>query len=204
MSTPSENSIVILLKKFEKVSLKEMDKCLFMRRKDAKYLMSVNNLIPLLEDMAGKFSVLEISGIIMQVYETCYYDSEGFEMYHFHHNDRFPRLKVRKRSYVGSGLSFLEIKSKNNRRETEKIRMKSHPGYGKLEEGEKDFIELNTPFSAEALKPAMITSFKRITFVNNNFTERVTIDLGVKFRCPGANREKEFPRIAIVEVKYDV
>ena len=53
------------------------------------------------------------------------------------------------------------------------------------------------------LSPALSTRFVRITLVNGDLTERLTIDLDLHYRDMRSGRESTIERLAIVELKQD-
>ena len=64
----------------------------------------------------------------------------------------------------------------------------------------KQFIEKATKKDWE-LKPALHNYFQRFTLVNTRRSERVTIDLGLKYKTDSAT--KQFKNVVIVEVKQE-
>ena len=112
---------------------------------------------------------------------------------------RFPRFKVRERHYSQNGLKFFEVKKKNNTRRTTKRRIarskSSHEASG--------WIPKQTPFCADDLSPVLTNLFERITLINNDQTERVTLDFNLQFRTPSGSATSVYDRVAIVELKQD-
>ena len=78
----------------------------------------------------------------IQDYRSLYYDTVDRQFFLDHHNERVNRYKVRFREYVNSGLSFLEVKCKNNKKKTIKNRIQvdaiSSDG---LSEEQKQYID---------------------------------------------------------------
>ena len=71
----------------------------------------------------GHIQVKALSdGKLIHDYKSLYYDTEDWKFYLDHHNGRVNRNKIRFREYVGSKLTFLEIKLKNNKGKTIKKR----------------------------------------------------------------------------------
>jgi hypothetical protein len=122
-------------------------------------------------------------------------------MYLAHHNGKLNRFKVRFRKYVISKLCFLEIKYKLKGIRTVKYRtMVPEPEY-MLSPESIEYIERYTPFKGSLLKPQIHTDFTRITLVNKQLTERVTIDLDLCFRQNG--NPFTMGNVAIIELKRD-
>ena len=110
------------LERFRSIGLDEMDGIRLMNRVDTKFVTTDAMLEEILLRAESEYRVLEIDGIRMSAYDTLYYDTADLEMYMAHHNRRLRRYKVRTRTYLNSGESFLEIKRKNNRGRTKKKR----------------------------------------------------------------------------------
>ena len=113
-----------IISDFEHISLAQMDGVKLMNRTDTKYTFSYSKLNLLLKKMQPFYKILEINNQLIHSYKSLYYDTEDRKFYLDHHNNRVNRNKVRFREYVGSNLTFLEIKLKNNKGRTIKKRMK--------------------------------------------------------------------------------
>jgi hypothetical protein len=68
---------------------------------------------------------------------------------------------------------------------------------------EKIFLDENSQFDPQDLKPALANDFKRITLVNNKKTERVTIDLDLSFHNYISGETKALEEMMIIELKQD-
>jgi len=183
------------------IELSEMDKVSLMNRKDTKYWFHKDLLTKLFDAVKDDYYVLEIDGETQMPYKTEYYDTPLNQMYVAHHNGKLNRCKVRKRSYLINGKSFLEIKFKNNKNRTIKKRMSVPINQNKFDAREDAFIRKFTPYSADELYPSLTNEFKRITLVNKNFKERCTIDIGLFFE--NDTTQKIVSDLVIVEIKSD-
>ena len=134
-------------------------------------------------------------------YYNTYYDTLDNQMYLCHHNGKLNRYKIRVRKYNQTGVSYLEIKYKNNKGRTIKDRIKRSDFDASFNEYESNFIGEFSPFSSEHLYPKIINSFERVTLVNHGFTERVTIDFAPGFK--NSNGEIILENLVIVEVKQE-
>ncbi len=188
-------------KHFETIKLKEMDEVKLMNRMDHKYWFHIDFLAGLLHTVGDDYFVLEIDGKSQLPYSTTYFDTQQNKMFVAHHNGKLNRYKIRRRSYVSSGISFLEIKFKNNKGRTMKKRISSDIHSTNFNEKESDFIKSSSPYSSGDLSLSLINSFSRITLVNRNLKERCTIDLNLAYEY----REKKISLsdLVIVEVKTD-
>ncbi|MBR1538872.1 MAG: VTC domain-containing protein, partial [Bacteroidales bacterium] len=119
---------------------------------------------------------------------------------------RLVRQKVRTRSYVSSGLSFLEIKRKNNKGRTSKKRIGipiSELEDFSADEAACDYLSRKSWFTAEELSPVLETLFSRITLVNPAKTERLTIDTCLQFNNMRTGRAASLRNAVIIELKQD-
>ncbi len=192
-----------ILTGFEGISLEELDRASLMRRKDNKYLFSAGHLTSVLPRVRDDYRILDINGYRAQHYHTCYFDTEGREMYHKHHRGMANRHKVRIRKYGASDLHFLEIKRKDAKGVTTKKRVKTEGMDHGLLLKEEDFLLSFSPYAGEGILPVMENKFFRITLVNHARTERVTLDFDLNFLSRNTGEELFLPGIAIAEIKYE-
>ena len=139
-------------------------------------------------------------------YNSVYYDTPGLQMFLDHHNKRLTRQKVRTRVYVNSGDTYLEIKRKNNHGRTKKKRT-SIPA-DELMDFAQDaaataYLAKHSAYTAGELSPALSTSFTRITLVNLEQTERLTIDTELRFENFRTGRRSTLKDAVIIELKQD-
>jgi hypothetical protein len=201
MNTGSE--IDPILSGYEAISLEEVNRASLMRRKDNKYLFNVRHLSPLLSLVKNDYRVLDIDGHRAQDYHTRYFDTDGREMYHKHHRGLANRHKVRIRRYGASDLHFLEVKRKNAKGVTTKKRVRTDGMDHTLLLKEEKFLLSCSPYVGEGMAPAMENKFQRVTLVNHQQTERVTLDFDLRFSSRQTTDELFLPGIAIAEIKYE-
>ena len=185
---------------FLPISLDEMDDVKLMSRTDTKFAFKASKLTFLLQKILPFYKVLNIDGKIIHDYKSLYYDTEDRKFYIDHHNSRVNRNKVRFREYVGSGLTFLEIKRKNNKGKTIKKRMKVKEISNELSQEQKDYVErvIGKPIEVSAKQ---WINFSRITFVHKIQKERLTMDINLTFE--NANDKGDLREIVIAEVKQE-
>ncbi len=191
---------------FPRITLAEMKSVKLMNRTDTKFVAPRCALAEILRQALSKEYSVQYTDAVLNSYSTIYYDTEELEMYTQHHNRKLTRQKVRSRTYIESALSFLEIKNKNNRGRTKKIRITvPDTDTEKIKQNAEavDFIEKNTKYLFNGLKPALITEFSRITLVNKEKTERITVDLNVNFFCFDHSSRSNLNDIIIIELKQD-
>ena len=154
----------------------------------------------MLNTLPSSIKILTIDGLNQFEYSSEYLDTENLDLYLSHHNQRKNRMKIRIRHYMDTGSKFLEIKKKNNRGTTSKIRhhINGHE--------EKDFIDEHlkelTSKLDEELSKKLFTQFKRITLVNEDKTERLTIDRELSFVSVDG-QTAEYNNLVIFELKQE-
>ncbi|MFT3739768.1 MAG: polyphosphate polymerase domain-containing protein [Breznakibacter sp.] len=191
-----------LVGEFGPVSLAEMDEVEFMNRTDTKFLMSSIRLPELLRQALKHYRILEIEGMRNFRYRTVYFDTKDFFLYEKHMKGKMNRYKIRHRMYEATGVSFLEIKLKNNKNRTIKWRIKNRLNNGLLDENGLAFLAKNIDIDPKELLPMVENHFNRVTLVSNQFKERVTIDFNLGFNSP-QGIQCSLPFLAIVELKRD-
>ncbi len=189
------------------ITLEEMSSVSLMNRIDTKFVTTVQNLKMVLEDAAQVgYRVCEIEGKRLLNYTSVYYDTPDLQMYTAHRNGKKTRQKVRVRTYVISGVTYLEIKRKNNRGRTKKKRIRipeeAAMNFGKVTEA-ADFLESKSWWKAGDIMPETTTDFSRFTLVNSALTERLTIDLNLGFRNFRSGKETSLGDFVIIELKQD-
>ena len=195
------NSIHDSLSLFQPITLKEMDGVSLMNRTDTKFVFEANLLPKILEEASTFYKSLEISNRRYADYKTDYFDSLDFGLYNAHHNSKLNRYKIRYREYVGSDLSFLEVKFKNNKGKTLKSRIKSWVNRKAISDSDNDFLKDKTPYYRENLMHVLTNNFSRITLVSKTDKERLTIDFSLQFFKEG--KLKQLGNLAIAEVKQE-
>lgn len=193
------NRLDSILRTFPAISLEEMGKVRLMNRIDTKYVTTTAKLERLLEMAAGNYRVQQIGTELNLPYYTCYFDTEHCDMYAAHQRGKKTRQKIRLRVYEQTGTAFLEIKDKNNKGRTDKIRTAAERGQDIAEYA--DFIRHHSLYDPEQLMPRLQNRFRRITLVNNSMTERLTIDTCLCFHSLITGTDCTPEGIAIIELK---
>lgn len=152
-----------------------------MHRTDRKYIAPIDTVRALVADLADTHRVLEIEDRRHTTYRTLYFDTDRFEAARSHVQKRRRRWKVRSRLYVEDGLCRIEVKTKDNRGETQKVMGMSDPSrYGVLAGEEADFVAFHLSGHPEVriaeLVPAAEVCYTRATLSDLNAGTRVTVD----------------------------
>lgn len=195
------NTINNILNEFAPITLDEMDSVKLMDRTDTKFVFKRSQLPSILSQLLGYYRILDINGNKISRYESLYFDTTNFELYHKHQSGKLNRYKVRFRKYVESELHYFEVKFKNNKGRTIKSRVKQKEIDGLIHDKASDLLKEKTPFDSANLEAKLWVNYSRITLVNKTSPERVTLDINLHFK----NNEqlKTIDDIVIAEVKQD-
>ena len=188
-----------ILKKFETLSLNDLNKIKLMNRIDTKFVLNKSHLSLFLKQLSTNYKVLFVNEAFYTSYKTQYYDTVNFDLYHSHHNGLSPRYKVRHRNYVESNAAFLEVKLKTNKGRTLKKRIEHPIIQPNCFEKENSFILTNTPYQPENLISSVLINYKRITLFNWSSKEKITVDFELSFSNKSNNCQLH--NLIIVEVK---
>ncbi|MGI6231763.1 MAG: polyphosphate polymerase domain-containing protein [Prevotella sp.] len=203
------------LSNYAPITLAEMSAIRLMNRTDTKFVTTTRQLERLLDMAASQYRVQEVNGKRVAPYYTVYFDTPDHDMYVRHESGRASRKKLRIRSYVDSQLNFLEVKTKDNHGKTSKKRIKvedfdpRNPDLHFIDEHYNTDIEVTEflnrmlPYKTESLKPMLENRFERITLVNKQKTERLTIDTNLMLRNVETHEKTGLPHVAIIELKRD-
>lgn len=202
-----ENKIRPIIEAMTPITLEQMKCIRLMDRIDSKFVIPASLLPDLLKAMSPFFKV-QINDIGNRVapYTTQYFDTPDLGMYVMHQNGKLNRQKIRIRTYVDVSQSHLEVKNKNNKGRTKKVRVAiadSHVDSVNDLKEKKAFLIEHSIFDVDNLVPSLGNEFKRITLVNNRATERITIDIDLSFHNYLTNETRSLGDIVIVELKQD-
>lgn len=189
-----------IVSSFQPITLGEMDEVKLMNRVDTKFAFSFTAFKTILDKLKNDYKILEIENTRTPFYESLYFDDKSFKFYRDHHNGRTDRYKVRFRNYTESNLFFLEIKHKVKGR-TKKSRILVDNIPDALNELHLKFLTKNIKGEVN-LEPKMWNSFHRITLVNNELKERLTLDFQLTFKWE--DKKVEFNNLVIAELKQEI
>jgi hypothetical protein len=183
----------------EQVSLAGLDAVALQNRIDRKYIVSQNQLAAIFQYLEKDYYVLEIDGNRVFNYENNYFDTPDFQFYKDHHNGYSHRMKVRSRKYLESNQCFFEIKKKIHLERTLKYREGISEMLTEIDEDRLRQIQALSRHAIPSMRLILQNHFKRITLVDKQFTERVTIDTSLTYL--DQNQKISFGHIAIIEIK---
>ena len=195
-------SLADILADYAPITLDEMSGIRLMNRIDTKFVTTESRLVQLLGMARGEYRAQDIQGTRLSLYDTTYFDTRDFDMYRVHQTGHCGRQKLRFRTYVGSNLQFMEVKTKNNHGRTKKKRIKVVDM--NLADADKlAFLSAHLRYDPSTLQPAIRNNFERITLVNRAETERLTIDTGLKFFNLVSGQNRDMGPLVIIELKRD-
>jgi len=188
-----------LVDAFTPISLADLDAAALLDRIDTKFVLSTASLPSLFQALVPEYRVLEINGVRHHRYSTRYFDTPSYQLFHDHLEDRDLRHKVRSRTYLDSGLSFLEVKSKYANGRVVKSRHRTNEPLTQFSEAARDFVAAQGLLDCPWFQPAVDNQFLRITLMHRDETERLTVDLGIRF--DSEQRTIVLPGVSVVELK---
>ncbi|BDV31224.1 polyphosphate polymerase domain-containing protein [Microbacterium terricola] len=196
------------LLRFEPLSLDELvSEAALLTRVDRKYVVPRGDLAAILGAIDEPARVLEIDGAREFGYASVYFDTPDLLSYRMAAQPRRRRFKLRTRSYLDVGTSFLEIKTRGARGTTVKERSAYDPDRADvltndaLVEVAGAFDAIGVPAErADDLLPTLTTRYRRATLLAADGAARATIDTDLQWIAPDGSAF-ELPDIAIVETK---
>ena len=184
---------------FDSISMEEMEPVALQNRVDTKFGFSISQLAAILPALQENYRILGISNKRLQDYQTLYFDTHGFDFFKLHVNQRSDEYKVRIRRYLSTNTSFLEVKHKNNKQRTEKQRVALDPNFPIMDAEAGSWVLDHIPGQYWPLEPVLMNTFTRLVFVDRQLTERVTVDLEIRFYSN--NRLADTGQLVFAEVK---
>lgn len=201
----SQVDIRALVEQLPPITLDEMKSIRLMKRTDTKFVTNLDTLARLLQMCQGHYYAQRVADDPISPYTTLYFDDLGrHDMFRRHQAGHRPRTKVRARTYINGGISFLEIKKKDNHGKTRKkrIQVPSIDAVANERVGE-DFLAEQTGLTWDDIRPTVRNYFNRITLVNFEKTERLTIDFDLRFYNYETELEETMGQAVIIELKRD-
>ena len=191
--------LVEVLDRFVPITLEELGRSSLLDRLDRKYILPLRLVPSILEEVLDEYRVLEVAGERLSAYRTIYYDTPAFTFYHDHHAGRFPRFKVRHRTYLSTGEEYIEAKRKSRGGRTQKLRYPSRGADPLAVIAAANPFSLGDSIDFAELSPVLAVDYRRATLSWKGGDERVTVDTFLE--CQRKGRRHGFPDVAILEVK---
>ncbi|WP_460772395.1 polyphosphate polymerase domain-containing protein [Microbacterium sp. GXF7504] len=199
---------MIALDRFDAVSLEEIvAEASLLTRVDRKYVVPRADLAAVLAGLDEGTRVLEIDGARDFAYESVYFDTPDLLSFRMAAQQRRRRFKLRTRSYLDTGSSYLEIKTRGARGTTVKERDEYDPRRrGELTPDARDDVAdaLATigvaSERADELDATLMTRYRRATLLAPDGAGRATVDTELEW-IEADGHGFTLPRLAIVETK---
>jgi len=186
------------------ISLAEMESVKLMNRIDTKFVVPARLLPEILRLAQPDYYIQEIDGQRLAAYDTLYYDTPDMQMYIRHHDRQLRRQKIRIRTYLDSGLTFLEVKNKSNKGRTKKKRIAVQTNnLQDIDTDQREWLTGKSWYDVATLQPQLHTRFERITLVNRAKTERLTIDTALHWENVQTGQTAALGDAVVVELKRD-
>lgn len=156
-------------------------------RVDRKYIIGHHLLDDLIGDWRHELSVLQIDGRRVFGCTSTYFDTADLALHRAAATHRRRRFKVRTRTYDDTGLTMLEVKTKDGRGRTVKHRVE-HDRHraDQLTAAGAEFVEQITGAGpiVGLLQPSLTTRYRRATLVDPSAGTRCTVDRSLVCSAP--------------------
>lgn len=196
------------------VSLDELvSEASLMTRVDRKYLVPLAVADAALHLLDPRSRVLEINGLREFSYDSVYFDTPDRLSYRLTAQSRRRRFKLRTRTYLDTGGSFLELKTKSGRGATVKDRLPyDRRNRERITAEGRRYVrtrlaEQRLDDVTDQLRPALVSRYRRATILLP-CGSRATIDTALHWsalddRATGSGRAASaaLPGFAIIESK---
>lgn len=193
------------LSEFRRVGLDELGGASLMRRVDTKFVFNARSLAELADGLGGSYSLLDVAGLSVHDYLTLYFDTPSLDLFAAHHRGMGERIKVRERRYASTGQLFLEVKRRNNKGLTTKTRVAASAFDAAIDPDSvperQALLRVGVAPLADdgELLPSLWNAYRRVTFVRDGHSERVTLDADLTFESGGA--KVAVGEVVVAEVK---
>ena len=190
---------------WESITLEELvEQAELLTRVDRKYVVPAVDVGILMDGLADSAFVLEVDSRREFGYRSTYFDTPQRDSYLSAGRSRRRRWKVRTRTYLDSGSSWLEVKTRSARDHTMKQRIE-HPDAHQLDgltpAGGSFVAALLGPRVAASVEPVLDTVYRRTTLFLPASSSRTTIDVDLRWTSLIDGTELQRPAVAVIETK---
>ncbi|MFJ2520475.1 polyphosphate polymerase domain-containing protein [Cellulosimicrobium cellulans] len=211
----ADDRVRAVLYPLDGIGLDELvDAAALLTRVDRKYVLPVDDAVTVLDALTRTTAarVLELDGARSSAYESVYFDTPDLASFRLTATRRRRRFKVRTRTYLDSGTSFLEVKTRAARGTTLKQRVAHDEcptalGAGRTFVGRTLAAEGIDGVPEHALAPGLVSRYRRTTLLlpRADGAARATVDTGLTWQLdqPGAHAPLAWsvPHLVVVETK---
>lgn len=186
---------------FSSTSLEDLGAAALLDRQEVKYIFPEKRIQSLLFGLERDYQILEICGRRSFEYLSIYYDTPDRLLFKQHQAGALPRWKIRQRTYLNSRTSYLEVKFKDNRGTTHKTRQQINSPIDQIPRGNRLLVQTSFPGRTSDLRPVLETRYTRITLVQFNRKERITLDRYLRFS--DGKLSQSLTGLVVAEVKQE-
>jgi hypothetical protein len=201
MSTRTEGTVGSMAP----ISLTELvEQAELLTRVDRKYILVATEADRLIAAMRDQAQVLEIDGRRGFGYRSTYLDTPERDSFLISGRSQRRRWKVRTRTYLDSGTSWLEVKTVIARGQTLKQRIQHpevDPTHGLNDDGRAFVADVIGTGPSRHLDPVLVTTYRRTTLYLPGSGARVTVDVDLGWACPSGTVDLDRPSLVVVETK---
>lgn len=182
---PNSSAFISLdraLPSFQLATIEQLQSRALLTRFEDKFILPVALLSEFLVDMALHYLRIPLSSSCeMEDYETVYFDTQDMQLYR--HGQRVPsqRQKVRLRRYRQRRCCFLEVKSKDNKGTTRKVRTVHDYCDDSLTLSDREFVHQQLFVPKPELFPQATVRYKRLSCLSTVSMERITVDCSLQY-----------------------
>ena len=203
-------SLNTILADLDAIGLDELNKrAAMLTRVERQYAPDATQASAILSRLPAETKVLQIAGQVSQGYASTYYDTPDMDSYMLTALKRRRRFKVRARTYLSTGTSFLEVKTRGPRGLTVKKRMsiQPHEAGAPLAGERRSWVtgkveKTGYGHLVPALEPVLAGSYERNTLLLPGGAGRATVDTKLTWRSLRTDgTEVARPDLVIIETK---
>jgi membrane protein DedA with SNARE-associated domain len=198
---PTVSELENLATDFSSIQLDQMNEVALLDRIDTKFVITYEQLLSALAHLQSEYWMLVVGGRRLIHYRSLYFDTPDFALYQAQVNGRAERYKVRSREYTDTHLSFLEVKHTTRKGRTIKDRLMTDQPVRQMTRDLQNWLLGVSVVDGGALELKVWNTFTRITLVNKQRCERVTLDSDLAFFSN--DRLVQLDGIAVAEVKMN-
>ena len=191
-----------ILAGFEIVPSADIKLSTFRKRYITKYIVPVQLFGKLINECRGNYKLLDRCGEIWSDILLEYYDTAGLKFFNDHVYGKLNRVKVRVRNCRRTGDQVWEIWRRKSKGRMVKKSVPVNGSNLEFEEKAGEMVSNYAGIDLHSLTPSLLASFRRITLLNPEGIERITIDTNICFASP---KHPELPKpvdgLVIIELR---
>lgn len=176
---------------YKKIDATEFQPLVLSKQNAVKYLVPSSFIPELLSQCSDNYQLMETSGKSSVKSEVIYFDTTDLKFFSDHINGKQNRVKVRIKSSCSKETKTWEMRRRINKGYVDVKRILFTDNHPEIDEEAEDKFGQFTDLEISSLVPMINVSYTRITLLNTELAERVTIDENLVFKSP-QNPDKAF------------